>query len=315
MTSFVDAAHKILLDYVTKKDAICQVVNDERKRNTVYNTAIREEKERELEALENKLTEKEQKAALDKLNTLIDRANSFLRVAAVEIDVDEIEKLEKIFSMGVPSDFVIENLIDNCTGSYWGLTFLSEKLNDGTVEGILKAPLRPDIPAYQLVINDGKDSVERFVGSYAGPETITMTDETAAQTLLMLGSNTWGTWKTRIDSICPAFATDLTLAGGALTVSERKTINTLLPPGLSETGKKAKVIELAASSDRWRSMLSRSKYALWVDEWAAQKEAEETQKLVTFTPFEQKWKEFLISTVGKEKADLMIADDRAKGFI
>ena len=315
MTSFVDAAHKILLDYVTKKDAICQVVNDERKRNTQYNVQIQQEKERELEEQEKQLTEKEQKTALDKLNTLIERANSFLRVAAVEIDVDEIEKLEKIFSMGSPSHFVVENLVDSCTGSYWGLTFLSEKLNDGTVEGILDAPLRPDLSAYQLVINDVKDSVERFIGSYAGPNTLTMTDKTAVKTLLMLGSNTWENWKTRIDSICPAFATDATLAEGALTVSERKTINTLVPPGISETGRKAKVIELAASSDIWRSMLSRSKYALWVDEWAAQKEAEETQKLVTFTPFEQKWKEFLIANVGEEKANLMLADDRAKGFI
>ena len=288
MTSFVDAAHKILLDYVTKKDAIVRVMNDEKKRNTIYNTALREAKERELEELENKLAEKDQKAALDKLNTLIERANSFLRVAAVEIDIDEIEKLEKIFSMGTPSHFVVENLIDSCAGSYWGLIFLSEKLNDGTVEGILDAPLRPDLSAYQLVINDVKDSVERFIGSYTGPNTLTMTDETATQTLLMLGSNTWETWKTRIDSICPAFCSDVTLAEGALTVSERKTINTLVPPGISETRTKAKVIELAASSDIWRSMLSRSKYALWVDEWKAQHEAEETQKLVTFTPFEGK---------------------------
>lgn len=281
MTSFVDSAHDILFNYVRAKDAICQVMNQEKQKNTIYNTAVREEKGREIEALEKQLTEKEQNLALKRLDTIVDRAMSFLKVSVIEVDTSEIEKLKTIFSMGAPSDFVLENLI-NYTHSYWGLTFLSEKINNGTVEGILKAPLRPDASQYVLVINDVKAAVERFIGSYAGPNTLTMADETAAHSLIMLGGNVWENWKTQIDSICPAFATDVTLTKGTLTASERKELNDLIPP---MTGRD-KVIELASKSDRWKSILSRSQYALIIDEYFSKKEAEELKNITAYTPFE-----------------------------
>lgn len=281
MISFVDSAHDILFNFVRAKDAICQVVNDERKRNDKYNVQIQQEKERELEEQEKQLTEKEQNLALKRLDTIVDRAMSFLKVSVIEVDTSEIEKLKTIFSMGTPSDFVLECLI-NYTHSYWGLTFLSEKVNDGSVLGILKAPLHPDVSQYVLVINDVKAAVERFIRSYAGPNTLTMADETAAHSLVMLGGNVWENWKTQIDSICPAFATDVTLTKGTLTASERKELNDLIPP---MTGRD-KVIELANKSDRWKSILSRSQYATIIDEYFSKKEAEELKNITAYTAFE-----------------------------
>lgn len=313
MRSFIDEVRKVITDFVAKMDITEQVLNKEKSGLAIYNSDEQKKRLAEFENVANQLTEKTRAAASEKLTTIIERARSFFSVAVTEIDVAEITKLEKIFSIGTPSDFVIETLVNACSGSYWALCFLSEKLNDGTVAGALHAPLRPDLSAYQLVIDEVETSCKRFLQTYNGPHTLTQADDTAAQALLLMGGNAWENWRDRLNGVCPAFATDTTIVAGALSANDRALLNTLINPGRPD--REERVIKVAEMNDNSKRILLRSQYAPIVQAWIDKKEAEEMAKMAAYTPFEKTWTEFLSKTVGEEKAISMIERDKAAGLI
>nr|DAE02642.1 MAG TPA: hypothetical protein [Siphoviridae sp. ctTwu10] len=287
MISFVDAVRKVTTDFVGRMDATQQVMSKEKSALSIYNTEEQKKRLAEFEGIAGQLTEKAKAAAFEKLTTIIERARSFFSVAVTEIDVAEITKLEKIFEIGTPSDFIIDTLINACSGSYWALCFMAEKLNDGTAAGALHAPLRPDVQAYLLVIDEIEAACNSFITTYNGPHTLTQPDNGAAQALLLLGGDTWENWRGRLDSIAPAFATDVTILQGALTANERVLLNTLIQPGRSEADVAARVVKLAGDNKKYESLFLRSQYAPIVAAWLDKKAAEELQKTAAYTPFEK----------------------------
>ena len=287
MNSFIDEVRKVITGFVARMDATAQVLNKEKAGLAIYNTEEQKKRLAEFEGIAGQLTEKAKAAASEKLTTIIERARSFFSVAVTEIDVAEITKLEKIFEIGTPSDFIIDTLINACSGSYWALCFMAEKLNDGTAAGALHAPLRPDVQAYLLVIDEIEAACNSFITTYNGPHTLTQPDNGVAQALLLLGGDTWENWRGRLDSIAPAFATDVTILQGALTANERVLLNTLIQPGRSEADVAARVVKLAGDNKKYESLFLRSQYAPIVAAWLDKKAAEELQKTAAYTPFEK----------------------------
>ena len=314
MRSFIDEVRKVITDFVERMDATEQVLNKEKVGVAIYNSDEQKKRLAEFEGVANQLTEKTRAAASEKLTTIIERARSFLSVAVTEIDVAEITKLEKIFDLGTPSQFIVDCLINASSGSYWALCFLADRLNDGTAEGILHAPLRPDLGAYQLVIDEVEASCKRFLQAYNGPHTLTQADDTAAQALLLMGGDAWENWRNRFNNIAPAFANDTTIVAGALTATDRYALNTMIGPR-PESEIPKRVIEVAQMREDFKRILLCSQYAPIVQAWIDKKEAEEMQKTAAYTPFEKTWAEFLSKTVGEEKAASMIARDKAAGLI
>lgn len=313
MNSFIDEVRKVITGFVARMDATAQVLNKEKAGLAIYNTEEQKKRLAEFEGIAGQLTEKAKAAASEKLTTIIERARSFFSVAVTEIDVAEITKLEKIFEIGTPSDFIIDTLINACSGSYWALCFMAEKLNDGTAAGALHAPLRPDVQAYLLVIDEVETSCKRFLQAYNGPHTLTQADDTAAQALLLMGGGAWENWRDRLDGVCPAFATDTTIVAGALSANDRALLNTLINPGRPD--REERVIKVAEMNDNAKRILLCSQYAPIVQAWIDKKEAEEMAKMAAYTPFEKTWAEFLSKIVGEEKAILMIERDKAAGLI
>ena len=286
MNSFIDEVRKVITNFVARMDAMTQVMNKEKAGLAIYNTEEQKKRLAEFETIAGQLKEKTRAAASEKLSAIIERGRSFFSVAVTEVDVAEITKLEKIFSIGIPSDFVIETLVNACSGSYWALCFLAEKLNDGTAASALHAPARPDIPAYLLVIDEIEAACNNLIAVYNGPHTLTQTDEGATQAIVLLGGDTWENWRGRLDNIAPAFATDTTISAGALSANDRILLNTLIQPGRTEAEIAARVIKLAGDNKSYLSLFLRSQYAPIVAAWLDQKAAEELQKTAAYTPFE-----------------------------
>lgn len=285
--SFINLVRKVISDFVAKMDATTQVLNREKSALSIYNSEEQKKRLAEFEGIAGQLTEKARAAASEKLSAVIERGRSFFTVAAIEVDVEEITKLEKIFSMGIPSEFVIDQLINVCSGSYWGLCFLADKLNDGTAAGILHAPIRPDLGAYNAILDEIEGACKSFIISYNGTHTLTQVDENASGAILMMDNSTWDNWRGRLDGIAPAFATDLTISTGALSVNDRRLLNTLVNANhRSEAEISARVIKLAQENKYYETLLLKSQYAPIVAAWLDQKEAEQLQKTAAYTPFE-----------------------------
>ena len=284
--TFIETVKTIIEEFIQKVDAIVDVVAKERERLQIYNTQEMTRRMSEVEETSEKLALSVRQGAFEKLDNVFIKAKSFFSVAVAEIDTEEIFKLKTIFDIShdKPAAFIVEILLDSVNGDYWGLSFLADRLDDGTAGGILNAPARPDIPQYFLILDEIEGACKSFVSSYTGKERIAG-QATDVSALLIQNEGTWNRWRERIDTICPLFVTDRTLLQGALTSSQRNQINELIPIGKSNI-EKVELVKRYGENPYYQGLLLRSQYSDIIEEMNEENKAKEIKKIVEYTPFE-----------------------------
>ena len=181
--------------------------------------------------------------------------------------------------MGTPSEFEIKSLINTYNGSYWGLRFIANKLNDDSVKGILSVEhLKPDVNLYLELFEEIETSCNSFINSYDGASTLQGYDNSAATALILMSDAVWTGWRDRINSLCPALATDATIMDEALTKNDRKLLDTIMPSYISgKDATKGRIRKYLCmdTEGRFKSILLRSQFAALTEAVLADMELEE----------------------------------------
>lgn len=276
MRSFIDTLKERMKDFTARIDVISIAIQEKEREYSDRLPQVREKLMRDFIADTEKIKNNERSLATDAITAIINQARLFLKVAVVQISTAELEKLEKVFSMGVPSAFELEAIRETCFGSYWGLKYLADRVNDGSIQGILDAPATPDISAYMALFDEIEGACLNTVNAYEGTTTLTGADASTYAAYLILSDSTWENWRLRLDGICSQFLTDTTLLGECLTSNDRKLLNTLIPAGFTETAIKGRIRKLVESdtSDHYKNLFLRSQYAPLAEAVIASMEAE-----------------------------------------
>lgn len=278
--SFIDTLRGVITKFVGRMNAVNDVIGKEKQALSIYNKVEQDKRIRELENDAAKIIEKARAQASEGIATALERARAFLSVAVVEIDPEEITKLEKIFAMGTPSEFEIKSLINTYSGSYWALRYISNKMNDDSVKGILSVEhLKPDVNLYLELFEEIEKSCSSFINSYDGASTLQGYDNSAATALILMSDAVWTGWRDRINSLCPALATDATIMDEALTKNDRKLLDTIMPSYISGKdaikGRIRKYLGMDNEAGHYKSILLRSQFAALTEAVLADMELEE----------------------------------------